>query len=312
MSLNSSNRSRSASLIGRYRDFFFAVLLLALPFLFYLANSKEPADHNFLDRAIVRVSAPVQWVLTLSLVGMSSVWHHYFALVGVQDENTLLRTQNAELRAELNTRAEDKAENERLRRMLGLRERARGMQVVSARVVAVSPSLLFRSIRVGRGSDDGIDLGSAVVTHDGVVGRVAAVSGAYSDIMLLADANSSLDVLVQRTRARGRVRGKGGDDIFAVRVDYLVRTADVQPGDVLITSGLGTVFPKGLRVGIVTEVDRASYGLYQHAEIKPHVDFTRIEEVMILSRRWPPETTFESEVETSSEGAESVSADVAQ
>ncbi len=298
MSLNSSNRSRSASLFGRYRDFFFAILLLALPFLFYLANTKEPADHNFLDRAIVRVSAPVQWIITVSMGGVSDVWHHYFALVGVQEENARLHMQNAELRAELNTRAEDKAENERLRRMLRLRERARGMQVLSARVVAVSPSLLFRSIRVDRGSNDGIELGSAVVTHEGVVGRVAALSGEYSDIMLLADANSSLDVLIQRTRARGRLRGKGVDGVFSVQVDYLERTADVQPGDVLITSGLGTVFPKGLRVGVVTEIDRASYGLFQYAEIKPHVDFTRIEEVMILSRRWPPEISFESEPES--------------
>ncbi|MCK5688099.1 rod shape-determining protein MreC, partial [Myxococcota bacterium] len=276
----------------------FAILLLALPFLFYLANTKEPADHNFLDRAIVRVSAPVQWIITVSMGGVSDVWHHYFALVGVQEENARLHMQNAELRAELNTRAEDKAENERLRRMLRLRERARGMQVLSARVVAVSPSLLFRSIRVDRGSNDGIELGSAVVTHEGVVGRVAALSGEYSDIMLLADANSSLDVLIQRTRARGRLRGKGVDGVFSVQVDYLERTADVQPGDVLITSGLGTVFPKGLRVGVVTEIDRASYGLFQYAEIKPHVDFTRIEEVMILSRRWPPEISFESEPES--------------
>jgi hypothetical protein len=158
----------------------------------------------------------------------------------------------------------------------------------------MSPSPVFQSVRIDAGRHDGVTLGAAVVNYQGVIGRIAAVGEFHSDVMLLVDGNSSMDVLVQRTRARARVRGFGDDNHLGVEVQYFARTADVEPGDVLVTSGLGDVFPKGLRVGRVVSVERRAFGLYQHASVVPSVDFARLEMAMVILDGWAKTTDFEA------------------
>ena len=269
------------------------LVLLLLPFVFYVSNSKSERDHNLFDRAVLFVSAPAQWVVVATLDSVADLSHRYIALVNLQTENDRLKTENSLLRAEVAAREEQRHENERLRLLVGLRERAGDVKMVFSQVIGTSPSPVFRSLRIDRGSQDGLELGAAVVSHDGVVGRVAALGQAYADVMLLVDAYSSMDVLVQRTRARARVRGQGGDDGMGIDVQYLARTADVEPGDVLITSGLGKTFPKGLRVGRVVSVERRAFGLYQHATVQPSVDFGRIEAVMVILKSYPGDATLE-------------------
>ncbi len=269
------------------------LFLLALPFVFYVSNSKAPRDHNVVDRAVVWLSAPVQWLTVGVLDGVSNAWRRYIYLVDVQKQNEALRAEVAALQNAVQRRDEYRLENERLRVLVDLHRRAPEARVVFAHVVATSPTPLFRSVRVDRGTGDGVHLGAAVVGPEGLVGRVAAVSGGWSDVMLLVDANNSVDVIVQRTRAHARVRGHGGDHDLGINVEHLGRTEDVEPGDVLITSGTGSVFPKGLRVGTIVSVERGRFGLYQEAAAEPSVDFGRIEEVMILPRGWPADASFE-------------------
>ena len=264
-----------------------------VPLVVFLSNSKQTRDHNAFDRVIVWLSSPIQWVVVGTLDSVSDAWSRYVALGDVEEENRALRDQIAELSEELSRRQEQALENQRLRLLLDLRERSPGVTPITARIIATSPTPTFRSVRIDRGEDDGVHVGAAVVNHDGAVGRVAAVAGAWSDVMLLVDANSSTEVLVQRTRARARVRGLGGDEEIGVRVEYLTRTDEVAPGDVLITSGVGSVFPKGLRVGTITAVERGAFGLYQSATVEPSVDFHRLEEVLVLPRGWPRDTTYE-------------------
>jgi rod shape-determining protein MreC len=280
------------------------LVLLLLPLVFYLSNSKEPRDHNLVDRAIVWISSPVQWLVVAALEGVSTGWSRYVALIDVARDNEQLRAENARLASEVAAREEMRLENERLQRLLSLRDRSPIEKAVFARVIAVSPTPLFRSVRIDRGEQDGVHLGAAVVSHAGVVGRVGALGGDWSDVMLLVDANNSTDVLVQRTRARARVRGKGGDRELGIKIEFLGRTEDVAPGDVLITSGAGKVFPKGLVVGRVLSIERAAFGLYQEAAVQPSVDFTRLEELMVLRAGWPGDTTYE---ETPPEEAPKVS-----
>ena len=270
------------------------LLLLILPFVFYVSNSKAVRDHNLLDRAVVMVSGPVQWVIVSSLDNVSQLWAHYVALVNLQEENDHLKADNARLNAEVASREEQRHENERLRELVGLRERAPEVKMVFAQIIATSPTPLFRSVRIDRGSRDGLEIGAAVVSHEGVVGRVAAIGEYYADVMLLVDGNSSTDVLVQRTRARARVRGQGGDEGMGIDVQYLARTANVAPGDVLITSGLGKTFPKGLPVGRVVSVERRAFGLYQRASVQPSVDFSRIEAVWVILKGYPADSSYES------------------
>ncbi len=239
------------------------------------------------------MSAPVQWLTTSTLDGLEGLWHRYVALVGVQQENDRLRAENAGLKHELAASEEQRLENGRLRRLVGLKERAPQLQTVFAHVIAGSPTPLFRSMRIDRGSQDGVKLGAAVVADEGVVGRVAAVNAQWADVMLLVDANSSTDVLVQRTRARARVRGTGSDVHLGLQVEYLARSADVEPGDILISSGTGTVFPKGLRVGTVMTVERGAFGLYQNARVEPSVDFGRLESVLVVTGAFDDGASFE-------------------
>lgn len=262
--------------------------------MFYVSNSKSVRDHNLFDRAVMFISAPAQWLVVASLDGFSNVWHHYVALTDVQSENDLLKAENGRLRAEVAAREEIRHENDRLRLLVGIRERSPAVKMVFAQVIGASPSPLFRPLRIDRGLKDGLELGAAVVSHDGVVGRVTALGDYYADVMLLVDASSSIDVLVQRTRARARVRGQGGDDGLGIDVQYLARTADVEPGDILVTSGLSKVFPKGLPVGRVISVERRAFGLYQRATVHPSVDFGRIEAVMVVLKGWPRDASFES------------------
>jgi rod shape-determining protein MreC len=259
----------------------------------YVSNAKSRREQNVIDRVLVVVSAPIQWLTASTLDGVDGLWRRYVALLGVERENEQLHEENARLKRDLATRQEQLIENGRLRLLVGLKQRAPEVKMLHARVIATSPTPLFRSLRIDKGTEDGLQLGAAVVNEDGIVGRVAAVNKGWADVMLLVDANSSTDVIVQRTRARARVRGTGSDVHLGLNVEYLARAADVEPGDVLVTSGTGTVFPKGLPIGTVMTVERGAFGLYQSAKAEPRVDFGKIESVLVVTGEFSPETSFE-------------------
>lgn len=271
------NRTRDATWIGA---------LLVVPLVFFVSNTEAGRDYAWLARAVARVSAPVQWAVVRTLDAGRHTVLTYAALVGVGRQNEELRAQVGRLNAQLGHLQEAGRENERLRGLLGARielHQALGAgRTLFAEVVATAPSPLFRSVRLNRGSKDGVVLGAAVLSDGGVVGRIAAVAAHSADVMLLTDAQSSADALVQRSRTRVRVRGRGGDAGLHMDAQYLERTADVQPGDVLMTSGLGLTFPKGLIVGRIDAVERRAFGLYQRAQVRPAVDFARLEEVLVL------------------------------
>lgn len=266
----------------RYRDVWLAALLLALPVVFYVSNTRAPKDHTWLDAAVVRLSAPVQWTVVASLDSVTGVWQRYIALIDVRDQNEHLHAEVSRLTEDNLALKERLQQLGDLQRLMAVRENLTAATMVHAQIIAASPSALFRSVRIDRGRDDGLKLGAAVLSHDGVVGRIAALGRVSADVMLLIDANSSADVLVQRTRARARVRGRGADRDFALDAEYLGRIADVEPGDLLVTGGLGRTFPKGLPVGRVTGIERRAFGLYQRAIVEPTVNFARLEQVLVV------------------------------
>jgi len=151
--------------------------------------------------------------------------------------------------------------------------------MIPAEVIASSPSAWFRTIVINKGHRDGLNKGMPVVTWEGVVGRVMRTSPGSSIILLIVDRNSSVDVLVQRTRARGIVEGDGAS---RCQLRYVPRTDDIQAGDRIITSGLGGIFPKGLSLGEAVMVEQKDYGLFHVVEVRPSADFSRLEEVMVI------------------------------
>lgn len=278
--------------LQRYREPALVLVMLVVPLAFYLANSKNEREMNLLDRILVTISSPVQWATSTTLAAVGQFWNGYIFLVGVQQENQKLRTEVANFQLQLTEREEQRLENQRLRFLLGLRERAGETKLVMAHVIAMSPSPLFRSVRIDVGVDQGVQIGNGVMNHQGVVGRVVVATSGYADVLLLIDSNSSTDVLVQRTRARARVRGAGkNNDLYT---EYLGRTSDIRPGDILLTSGVGSTFPKGLMIGHVESTESGAFGLYQHATVRPSADFERLEELMVVLSGWSRGQTFEA------------------
>jgi rod shape-determining protein MreC len=131
--------------------------------------------------------------------------------------------------------------------------------------------------------DDRVQAGMPVVTTDGLVGQISRVAERFAEVMLTVDEGSAVDVIVQRTGSRGILRGTGDSDAYKARIQYLLRADEVRVGDTVYTSGLGRRFPPNLKVGSVTNVEKRDFGLYQLAEVAPSVNFSRLEEVFVLT-----------------------------
>jgi rod shape-determining protein MreC len=122
----------------------------------------------------------------------------------------------------------------------------------------------------------------AVLTPEGIVGRTFRVGSDYSDVLLIIDSNSTFDAIIERSRARGIVRGAKGN---MCRLEFTKRTEDIVAGDTVVSSGLGGIFPKGIRVGVISEVESKPYGIFMHADIIPSVDFSKLEEVFVVLKK---------------------------
>jgi rod shape-determining protein MreC len=150
---------------------------------------------------------------------------------------------------------------------------------VTASIIANSASTWFQGCILDKGSADGVQKDMAVVTPLGVVGKVVSVTAHTAKVILLTDANSGIDVLVQRTRSRGIISGSLDSGTV---LKYMKRSEDIQVGDRLITSGLDGVFPKGLMTGTVVKVNKQHLGLFQLVEVLPAVQSSRVEEVLVV------------------------------
>jgi len=249
--------------------------------VFVSAKWDSRAGESWLGQVVETVTYPFHLIVDRTLNGMNYVWDRYVYLVGVVAKNEQLGSENTALIRELSMLSEVREENNRLRELLALTKRLQNSRAYVARVVGLSVNPLFRSIRIDIGESHGVLVGDAVVVAEGIVGRVAEINGDVSEVILLLDANHSVDVLVQRTRARGRVKGRGGNTL-GIEVSRLSRTAAVQPGDLIVTSGIGKVFPQGLPVAVVTEVKTKGYGVHKTVDARPQVDFSKLEMVLVI------------------------------
>jgi rod shape-determining protein MreC len=269
-------------LLKRYRELIVVGLLLVVPAGVYFAHAKHPSERSRLDRVILAVSGPIEKGVGWTVVKALDIWSGYVALrhaheraVDLQRSVDLLELDRLELQR-------TRQENERLRHLLGFAQELPGRRVVGARVIGVrlDPKGL-QLVTVDRGADEGIDRMMPVVVGQGVVGRVHSVTASTSDVLLLSDRNSSIAVLVERSRARANVRGTGSPD--ACRLEYALRSDDMVEGDLLVTSGTDGVFPRGLPVGTLVGVKRSGQGLYQRADVRPAVDVTKLEELLVVT-----------------------------
>jgi rod shape-determining protein MreC len=269
-------------LIKRYRELILVAVLLVVPLGIFFAHAKKPSERTRFDRAVVWVAAPLEKAVGWGVSGVLRGWYGYVALRGSHERAQALSSQVVSLELERQRLHEVEGEAERLRKLLGFAEQSGQRHYLGARVIGVRLGTVGRQLlTVDRGSDDGLAPMMPVVVAEGVVGRVHAVSARSADVLALTDLNSSIAVRVERTRARANVRGTGRPDVC--RLDYALRTEDVIEGDPVVTSGTDGVFPRGLPVGKVTQLDRRGHGLFQDAKVVPAVDVTRLEEVLVLT-----------------------------
>jgi rod shape-determining protein MreC len=271
---------------AKHKTKILGVLLLSLPFVFFYVNSREERDLNVFDKIVLRLSSPVQEATRWVTEGVIDLWEDYLYLRDQRRENGRLAAEVRRLR-ELDQRStEVDAENVRLRKMLAFHRASAPVRKIAAQVIARSTSPYFRvhRIRIDAGAKSGLERGMPVVTPDGVVGRIQRAYGPYADVQLLADPESTVDVIVQGSRATGFLKGRGEANNYRCRIEYLALPDLVREGDVVVTSGVGVGnrFPKGLVVGKVSHVLRKQFAVAQEVEVIPAVDFGKVEEVFVL------------------------------
>lgn len=266
----------------RYRDIFLVVLLLAVPFFYLRASIRQPENLNGLDRILVRSSALVQYTGAATARFISAFISEYVYLVDVLRDNNRLVRKVSRLEQEARDLASVQRENGRLRKLLSLKESV-PVETVSAVVTTKTPTEFFRVAHVV------LDTGGApvsenmpVIAPDGAVGLIKRVAGDTATVFLLPDAGFGVDVVLPRTGARGYVRGTGDESSYTIKVEYAQRADEVNVGDLFVTSGVGCRFPKGIPVAKVTEVVKRDFGEYQQVTAEPTVDFSRLEEVLIV------------------------------
>jgi len=232
---------------------------------------------------LLEVTAPIERVVSAPIDGVRSFYESYVDLIGVRAENRRLTRRIAEVESENLQFREALVASGHLGRVASMRDEVE-IPMLPAEIVGLDVAPWFRSVLVDRGADHGVEPGQPVITHEGVVGVVTATSGHAAKTMLLLDRQSAVDALVQRSRARGVVRGVGRDRL---EFEFVVRGADVVEGDEVVTSSLGGIYPKGLRLGRVTELRDAGGRLTRIAVIEPAVDLGQLEQVFVMLRRGP-------------------------
>lgn len=211
------------------------------------------------------------------------VWLKYFGLINVQDENNRLQKEIDALRMENTRYRELLATTRRLQELLQFKETI-NWPVLAAQVIGRDPTRWFKSVIIDKGGNSGLKVNMPVVNARGVVGRLVSVSPNYAKALLIIDQNSAVDCIIQRTREKGIIKGLSEK---TCKLEYVVRTGDVVPGDMVITSGMGRVFPKGLPVGEVVEAADKPGDLFKDIGVRPKVDFSKIEEVLVILKEDP-------------------------
>jgi rod shape-determining protein MreC len=266
----------------RLREAAVVAVMLLTAIVSLRMSAKNPGDLSVLDRGVLRLVSPAQSAMSLIARAITSVAGRYVELTHVRGENEALTRENQQLRAELTEMRRLAEESGRYQRLLGLRD-VTPAETIAARVIAVDASPYFRVARVEIDHGEGnVRHGMPVLTPEGVAGRVNRVSGKSSDIMLLVDPRSAIDVVIPRTGGRGILRGKSGDNGYRCSIEYLARGEPAKEGDAVVTSGLGGAFPRNLAVGHITRIVPGAVGLYQDVEVTPDVDFARLSEVLVV------------------------------
>lgn len=264
-----------------YKNIVFIAVLLIVAFIILFHNMNRKSSVSLVDEVVLEVAVPIHDFLNTSIENVRNSWRHYLLLIGIEEENKHLRKKIDELKAQLILYQEGYQEAQRLRSLFALKE-VRDFNFVIARVVGREQALMSKTILINKGTSHGLNAGQPVIAASGLVGRVISTSWHSAKVLPLIDENSNIDAIVQRTRIQGIIRGAGTRGCV---LKYVSKTQDVQEGDIVVSSGIGGVFPKGLIIGQVSHVNRREAGLFWGINITPSVDFSKLEEVVVITSK---------------------------
>lgn len=266
------------SIPKKYRPIAIVVLVIVLSIILLFLSTKMPSDTGYPRRFILDVVAPIERLIRIPLDKTIAVWNRYLFLVGLGDENRRLKRENDQLKNQLLLYQEGYLEGQRLQKLLTMKDQSDYVSM-TARVIGMDQKSLIKTILINKGTSHGISSGLPVINEQGVLGRIIETSWHVSRVLLISDGNSNIDALVQGTRVQGMLQGSGA---MRCMLKYIAKTEEVKTGDLVVSSGMTEIFPKGLLLGTVIRADKKDSGLFQRIEVVPAVDFTRLEEVMVL------------------------------
>ena len=281
------------SVFGRYRNLIILVGVLFLQ-IFGLAVQVKRSTENESSRLIrvwaVNAVTPFERSIVWVQNGSRNLWRNYFYLRGVRQENRDLRAKIQQLEIERVRLTEDAEQAHRLQSLLGFKEQYIA-KTMAAQVIGSSGSEQSRSVYIDKGSRDGIKPDMAVITSDGIVGKVLRVYGKTSQVLLINDQTSGVGSILEKSRLQGVMRGTPAGEVVMEKV---MEGEAVQIGEQVLTSGGDQIFPKGLPVGTVTKVAKGSE-LFLNIKVKPAADLSRLEEVLVITQQEEREPVISDE-----------------
>jgi rod shape-determining protein MreC len=241
-----------------------------------------------IEKVTFGVFSEVQRGLSGGFSGIRSVWTGYIGLRHLKVENDALKRDLASAQVAVQEQRALADRSRSLEHLLELREHL-ALKTMAAEIIGAAASPDFRTLTIDRGSRDGLRSDMSVIAPAGIVGRVVVPSLRSAKVQLLVDRNAAAGAIIERTRAQGVVVG-GGDD--RLRLEYVSEVFDVVAGDVVVTSGIDGIYPKGFIIGRIESVERSG-GSYKRITIKPAVDFTSLEEVLVVLTPTPARAAAE-------------------
>ncbi len=277
------------NLITRYRNVTVLVAVLFAQVIGLAVQVKRTTENQ--STRLIRIWAvdaitPLEKTIVRVQHGGRDLWHNYFYLRGVRQENRELKRQIEQLHIEQARLSEDAEQAHRLQALLAFKEQFIS-RTVAAQVIGSSGSEQSRSIYIDKGARDGIKQDMAVITADGVVGKVLRVFGgapletSVSQVLLINDQTSGVGAILEKSRLQGVLRGTPSGEVILEKV---MSDEAVQPGEKVLTSGGDQIFPKGLPVGTVTKVFPGQ-DIFLNIRVKPVADLSRLEEVLVVTQQ---------------------------
>jgi rod shape-determining protein MreC len=282
------------SVLSRYRNLIILVGVLFLQVLGLAVQVKRSADAE--NTRLIRIWAvsaitPLERGLVWVQNGAGNLWHNYFYLRGVRAENRQLKGQIEQMRLEQVRLSEDAAQAHRLQALLAFKEQFVS-KTVAAQVIGSSGSDSSRILYIDKGENDGLARDMAVLTADGIVGKVLQVFPSVSQVLLINDQSSGVGAILEKSRLQGVLKGTANGELVLER---LMSDEQVKPGDTVLTSGGDQIFPKGLPVGTVARVGEGK-SLFLNIKIRPAANLSKLEEVLVVTQKQERQATAEDTV----------------